>query len=128
MSVATLIATCGWRAPYWTGLIESGQRSTPGGRALGRRRGAGRGGGLIGARGSPRRGVGFGCRECPCAFSPASAPRPDVVTPTWLCSSQHVPLFWGELPGGQHLGGPRHHCFLLLGPQGDPEVGLPPAA
>ncbi|CAK6438568.1 unnamed protein product [Pipistrellus nathusii] len=41
---------------------------------------------------------------------------------------QHVPLFRGELPGGQHLGGPRHHRFLLLGPQGDSEMGLPPPA
>lgn len=59
-----------------------------------------------------------------------SSPRPlrPSSPAAWLCSSQHVPLFWGELPGGQHLGGPRHHRFLLLGLQGDSEMALASAA
>lgn len=51
-----------------------------------------------------------------------------ISPPAWLCFSQHVPLFRGELPGGQHLGGPRHHRFLFLGLQSDPEMGHPPSA
>lgn len=62
------------------------------------------------------------------ASSPGLCTSPRCRHATWLCPSQHVLLVWGELPGGQHLRGPRHHCLLLLGPQGDPEVGLPPTA
>lgn len=51
-----------------------------------------------------------------------------ISPPTWLCFSQHVPLFRGELPGGQRLGGPRHHRFLFLGLQSDPAMGHPPPA
>lgn len=102
-------------------------------------------GGQQSAAGGPERGAGggAGCRRRPighpegssewvgvsAAGSSVTAFSPGLCVPrhlcAWLCSSQHVALFWGELPGGQHGRGSCRHRFLLLGPQGDSETGLP---
>lgn len=124
---APLLAPCGWWARSWTGLIRGAQWSTPGGPELARRR-AGEWrwadpapGGLLPEGGGFWRWGGSRLSSGLCTLGLRHPPA-------WLCSSQHVPRFWGELPGGQHLGGPCHGHLLLLGPQGDSEMGLSPSA